>query len=96
MHGRKPDAITSREIGMRDALVMAPLAACIVGLALYPGLILGRSDAAVKDKIAATSPQPITSAATGGFLPLCGGNAPLGAPYPACGGAGTRGVRRSR
>ena len=26
--------------------------ACIVGLALYPGLILGRSDAAVKDKIA--------------------------------------------
>jgi NADH-quinone oxidoreductase subunit M len=54
MHNRKPDPITSREIGLRDALVVAPLAACIVGLALYPGLILGRSDAAVKDKIAAT------------------------------------------
>src|SRR6476659_5504316 len=54
MHNRKPDGITSREIGLRDALVVAPLAACIVGLALYPGLILGRSDAAVKDKIAAT------------------------------------------
>jgi NADH-quinone oxidoreductase subunit M len=54
MHNRKPEGITSREIGLRDALVVAPLAACIVGLALYPGLILGRSDAAVKDKIAAT------------------------------------------
>src|SRR6476620_2995790 len=54
MHNRKPDGITSREIGLRDALVVAPLAACIVGLALYPGLLLGRSDAAVKDKIAAT------------------------------------------
>jgi NADH-quinone oxidoreductase subunit M len=63
MHGRKPDGITSREIGLRDALVVAPLAACIVGLALYPGLVLGRSDAAVKDKIAATTPQTATSAA---------------------------------
>ena len=56
MHNRKPDGIESREIRLRDALVLAPLAACIVGLALYPGLILGRSDAAVKDTIAATCP----------------------------------------
>jgi NADH-quinone oxidoreductase subunit M len=54
MHNRKPDGIDSREIRLRDALVLAPLVACIVGLALYPGLILGRSDAAVKDTIAAT------------------------------------------
>ena len=54
MHNRKPEGIESREIGLRDALVVAPLVACIVALALYPGLILGRSDAAVKDKIAAT------------------------------------------
>ena len=62
MHNRKPEGITSREIGLRDALVVAPLAACIVGLALYPGLILGRSDAAVKDKIATCvegRPQPV-------------------------------------
>ncbi len=54
MQNRKPDGIESREIGVRDALVVAPLVACILALALYPGLILGRSDAAVKDKIAAT------------------------------------------
>jgi NADH-quinone oxidoreductase subunit M len=67
MHNRKPDGITSREIGLRDALVVAPLAACIVGLALYPGLILGRSDAAVKDKIAATCVEGTsrTAGATG-------------------------------
>jgi NADH-quinone oxidoreductase subunit M len=62
MHNRKPAGIESREIGLRDALVVAPLAACIVALALYPGLILGRTDAAVKDKIAATAPQPTASA----------------------------------
>ena len=40
--------------GSATRVVLAPLVACIVALALYPGLILGRSDAAVKDKIAAT------------------------------------------
>jgi len=54
MHNRLPEGRESREIALRDAAVLAPLAACIVALALYPGLILGRSDAAVKDKIAAT------------------------------------------
>jgi NADH-quinone oxidoreductase subunit M len=54
MHNRKPEGLESREIGIRDAAVVAPLAACIVALALYPGLILGRSDASVKDTIAAT------------------------------------------
>jgi NADH-quinone oxidoreductase subunit M len=61
MHYRKPPGLESSEIGLRDAAVLAPLVACIVGLALYPGLILGRSDAAVKDKIAATT-APATSA----------------------------------
>ena len=40
--------------GCATRLVLAPLVACIVALALYPGLILGRGEAAVKDKIAAT------------------------------------------
>jgi NADH-quinone oxidoreductase subunit M len=48
MHHRKPEGIESREIGLRDALVVAPLAACIVVLALYPGLVLTRSDASVR------------------------------------------------
>jgi NADH-quinone oxidoreductase subunit M len=54
MHNRTRVEVESREIGALDALVLGPLVACIVGLALYPGLILGRSDPAVKDKIAAT------------------------------------------
>jgi NADH-quinone oxidoreductase subunit M len=58
MHGRKPEGLESSEIGPRDAVVLAPLVACIVGLALYPGLILGRSDEAVKDKIAALTTLP--------------------------------------
>jgi NADH-quinone oxidoreductase subunit M len=64
MHNRKPDGLTSSEIGLRDAVVLAPLVACIVGLALYPGLILGRSDATVRDKIAATAPEQPTAPAT--------------------------------
>jgi NADH-quinone oxidoreductase subunit M len=97
MHGRKPDGITSREIGLRDALVVAPLAACIVGLALYPGLILGRSDAAVKDKIAATAravqPTPSAGRFLDAFVPHSGTKASIAAPYPASNGFGARHVR---
>ena len=42
MHNRRPDGIESREIGLRDGAVVAALVACIVALALYPGLILHR------------------------------------------------------
>jgi NADH-quinone oxidoreductase subunit M len=54
MHHRATGNVDSREIGVRDAVVIAPLVACIVALALYPGLILGRSDASVKSTIATT------------------------------------------
>jgi NADH-quinone oxidoreductase subunit M len=54
MHYRATENVDSREIGIRDAVVVAPLVACIVALALYPGLILGRSDASVKSTIAQT------------------------------------------
>ena len=37
MHNRLPEGVESREISWRDALVLAPLVACIVALALYPG-----------------------------------------------------------
>jgi NADH-quinone oxidoreductase subunit M len=53
MHGQPPENADSREIGLRDAAVLVPLVACIVALALYPGLILSRGEAAVEDKVAA-------------------------------------------
>ena len=37
--------IASREIGWRDGIVLVPLVLCILGLALYPQLILKRTDA---------------------------------------------------
>jgi NADH-quinone oxidoreductase subunit M len=55
MHNRLPDGIESREISLRDGAVLAPLVAVIVGLALYPGLILDRGEASVQDKIGAVT-----------------------------------------
>ncbi len=55
MHNRLPEGVESRELSLRDALVIAPLVACIVGLALYPGLITKRADTAVQDKLGAVS-----------------------------------------
>jgi NADH-quinone oxidoreductase subunit M len=51
MHNRLPAGVTSREISWRDGTVIAPLVACIVALALYPGLILDRSDASVEQAL---------------------------------------------
>ena len=56
MHNRLPDGVESREISVRDGLVLAPLVACIVALALWPGLILDRGEQAVKDKVEAFAP----------------------------------------
>jgi hypothetical protein len=46
-------------------VVLAPLVACIVALALYPGLILSRGQAAVQDKVAAvaSSSKPVAPTA---------------------------------
>ena len=51
MHNRLPAGVTSREISWRDGTVIAPLVACIVALALYPGLILDRSEASVEQAL---------------------------------------------
>jgi NADH-quinone oxidoreductase subunit M len=53
MHNRKAEGVESREIGWRDGVVLAPLVLCIVGLALYPQLILKRTDESVKQAVAA-------------------------------------------
>jgi NADH-quinone oxidoreductase subunit M len=58
MHNRLPTGVTSREISLRDGLVLAPLVAAIIGLALYPGLVLERGEASVEDKVAAVSEPP--------------------------------------
>jgi NADH-quinone oxidoreductase subunit M len=47
MHNRKPDEIESRELGWREGAIVGGLVACIVALALYPGLILTRSEDSV-------------------------------------------------
>ncbi len=52
MHNRKPDGLLSREIGLRDGLVLVPLVLCIVGLALYPQLILKRTAPTVQQTVA--------------------------------------------
>jgi NADH-quinone oxidoreductase subunit M len=52
MHNRKPEGLLSREIGLRDGLVLVPLVLCIVGLALYPQLILERTAPSVDQTVA--------------------------------------------
>jgi NADH-quinone oxidoreductase subunit M len=52
MHNLVAGDVTSREIGLRDGVVLAPLVLCILGLALYPQLILERTDRTVQQSVA--------------------------------------------
>jgi NADH-quinone oxidoreductase subunit M len=58
MHNRRPEGIESRELSLRDGLVLAPLVLCIVGLALYPQLILHRADPSVRKSVTAATGGP--------------------------------------
>jgi NADH-quinone oxidoreductase subunit M len=58
MHNRVPEGLVSREIEWRDGIVLVPLVACIVGLALYPQLVLKRTDRAVEERIEAVTGTP--------------------------------------
>jgi NADH-quinone oxidoreductase subunit M len=51
MHNRKRDGVESREIGWWEGTIVGALVACIVALAFYPGLILGRSDDSVNTQL---------------------------------------------
>jgi NADH-quinone oxidoreductase subunit M len=62
MHNRKPDGVASREISLRDGIVLAPLVLCILALALYPQLILHRADPSVKQTVAAVTGGPAPKA----------------------------------
>ncbi len=55
MHNRKPDGVASREIGLRDGVVLAPLVLCILALALYPQLILHRTAPTVQQTVASVT-----------------------------------------
>jgi NADH-quinone oxidoreductase subunit M len=59
MHNRpgsqQDKGLLSREIGLRDGLVLAPLVLCILGLALYPQLILERTAPTVDRTVARVS-----------------------------------------
>jgi len=52
MHNRLPDGLLSREISLRESVVLVPLVACIVALAFYPGLITTRGEASVDRSLA--------------------------------------------
>jgi NADH-quinone oxidoreductase subunit M len=56
MHNRPAShqnkGLLSREIGLRDGLVLAPLVLCILALALYPQLILERTAPTVEQTVA--------------------------------------------
>jgi NADH-quinone oxidoreductase subunit M len=62
MHNRVGPRVQSREIGVRDGLVLVPIVAVIVFMALYPQLALHRSEGSVKTAVAAAhadaSPPP--------------------------------------
>jgi NADH-quinone oxidoreductase subunit M len=51
-HNRVGPRVASREIGLGDALVVAPLVALIVALAVYPQVALSRSERSAKASIA--------------------------------------------
>jgi NADH-quinone oxidoreductase subunit M len=65
MHGRKPERVESRELGLRDAAVLTPLVACILALAFYPQLILQRTDHSATAQVqAATVANPTEGTTT--------------------------------
>src|SRR5271163_576286 len=64
MHNRVAADVDSREISLRDGLVLVPLVAVIVFLALYPQLALHRSERSVRVAVAAAQAadnQPLSA-----------------------------------
>jgi NADH-quinone oxidoreductase subunit M len=64
MHNRKPDGIESKELSWRQGAIIGALVACIVGLALYPNLILHRADDSVTSQISAVDQSQDTEVAS--------------------------------
>jgi NADH-quinone oxidoreductase subunit M len=60
MHNPVGEAVESREMSLADGAVLVPAVAVILALAVYPQLILHRSEASVRASVART--QPVTAA----------------------------------
>jgi NADH-quinone oxidoreductase subunit M len=58
MHNRTPDGIESREIGVLRGVILTGLVACIIGIALWPGLVLHRADNSVNSRLSSTTDAP--------------------------------------
>jgi NADH-quinone oxidoreductase subunit M len=60
MHNRQRPQVMSRELSFGDGLVLVPLVACILALALYPQLALNKGERAVTESVrpAAAIAQP--------------------------------------
>jgi NADH-quinone oxidoreductase subunit M len=58
MHNRKPEGVDSREVGLLNGMVIAGLVACIVALALWPGLILDRAEDSVSEQLSSVQQAP--------------------------------------
>jgi len=69
MHNRLPDGLASREISLRESLVVVPLVACIVALAIYPGLITSRGETAVERSLSALAEPAAEPTASTGVKP---------------------------
>jgi NADH-quinone oxidoreductase subunit M len=62
MHNPPREGVVSREMSRADAAVLVPLTAVIVALALYPQLVLDRSEEAVLQSVAPTGQAGLTVA----------------------------------
>jgi NADH-quinone oxidoreductase subunit M len=58
MHNRKPEGVDSSEVGLLNGTVIAGLVACIVALALWPGLILHRAEDSVSEQLSSVEQAP--------------------------------------
>jgi NADH-quinone oxidoreductase subunit M len=69
MHNRVGERVEPREIGRADALIVVPLVAVIVAIAVYPQLALRRAEPSVKASVAgaqAAAQAPPAQASLGG------------------------------
>ena len=71
MHNRVGERVASREISRADALVLVPLVAVILAIAVYPQLPLSRAKGAVSASVA--GPQALIHPTPAAFTRVAGG-----------------------
>jgi NADH-quinone oxidoreductase subunit M len=84
MHNRVGPKVSSREIGLRDGVVLVPLIAVILFMAVYPQLALHRSEGSVKAAVAAAhgTLEPSSSKLAGGIAENAPAIVPTGGTTP--------------